>query len=302
VEGLERRILHRMVGGWRGVRAAPAASPPGLGRGPDGRGPYGPRRLPEQRLPGRPAEPGRTERSSRAGALLCAVLLAAYGNLFTAVAWRLEGPVYTVLSLAGPLSLLTAVLVWHRLADRRPFADLGLHGRRWRVGLLWGVCGGLLLAAPPLAYFLVLPVTAGTGLRVAEVHNATWGALLLRLLVFTPILVALVEEVAFRGFLLGRLRRALPQRTTLALLLSALAFALWHVTVNLLTLGETNVASAGLTTVPVAVAAGLLSVFVAGLVFGGLYLRTGGLAAPVLAHWLVDALMLIALATPAGGA
>jgi membrane protease YdiL (CAAX protease family) len=239
-------------------------------------------------------------RASRAGALLCAVLLAAYGNLFTAVAWRLEGPVYTVLSLAGPLGLLVAVLVWHRLADRLPFADLGLHRRRWRAGLLWGVLGGLLLAVPPLAYFLLLPLTAGTGLRVAEVHEATWGALLLRLLIFTPILVALVEEVAFRGFLLGRLRRALPQRTALALLLSALAFALWHVTVNLLTLGETNIASAGLATVPVAVAAGLVSVFVAGLVFGGLYLRTGGLAAPVLAHWLVDALMLIALAGPPG--
>ncbi len=70
-------------------------------------------------------------------------------------------------------------------------------------------------------------------------------------------------------------------------------------TVNLLTLGETNVTSAGLAPFPLAVLGGLLGVFVAGLVFGALSLHTGGLAAPWLAHWLVDALMLLALAATA---
>ena len=80
-----------------------------------------------------------------------------------------------------------------------------------------------------------------------------------------------------------------------ALVLSSAAFALWHVTVNLLTLGRpTSPAPAwplslwpcwGL----------LLGVFVAGLVFGASP-YTRGLGAPWLAHWLVDALMLLALA------
>jgi membrane protease YdiL (CAAX protease family) len=234
------------------------------------------------------------------GALGSAVLVAGYGNVLYAVAWRAEGAVYTWLSLAGPLSLLAGVLVWHRWHEGRPLAELGLHVRRWRTGLVWGVLGGLALALPPLLSFLLLPVLTGTGLQVAEVNDLTWGAFLLRLLVFTPILVALVEEVTFRGFLLGRLRRALPGRTGAALVLSGLAFALSHVTANLLTVGETNLPGAGPAALPLAVGAGLLSVFVAGLVFGALYLYTGGLAAPVLAHWVVDALMLVTLASPLG--
>jgi membrane protease YdiL (CAAX protease family) len=106
--------------------------------------------------------------------------------------------------------------------------------------------------------------------------------------------------VTVRGFLLGRLRRALPGRPWPALLLSARAFALWHITVNMLTVGETNVASAGPASLPVALLGGLLGVFLAALLFGALYLHTGSLVAPFLAHWLVNALMLLALAAPLG--
>ena len=241
-----------------------------------------------------------------AGALCCAGVLAAYGNAYTAVAWRLQGQglAYTVLSLAGPLGLLAGVIAWHRWREGRPLAELGLHARRWRANLGWGLLGGLALAVPPLLWFLLPALTGGPSVQVAEVREATPQALLLRLLLFTPVLVALVEEVAFRGLLLGRLRRTWPGRVWPALVLSSAAFALWHVTVNLLTLGETNVTSAGLAPFPLAVLGGLLGVFVAGLVFGALSLHTGGLGAPWLAHWLVDALMLLALAATgvSGGA
>jgi membrane protease YdiL (CAAX protease family) len=120
-------------------------------------------------------------------------------------------------------------------------------------------------------------------------------ALLLRVLVTTPLLVALVEEGAFRGFLLSQLQRALPGRPRAALALSSRAFALWHVTVHLRTLDETNVAAAGLVPRPLAVAGGLVGVFVAGLILGGVYQKTGSLVAPVLAHWLVVAALLVAL-------
>jgi membrane protease YdiL (CAAX protease family) len=238
-----------------------------------------------------------------AGALCCAGLLAAYGNAFTAVAWHLEGqgPVYTVLSLGGPLALLAGVIAWHRWREGRPLAELGLHARRWRADLFWGLLGGLGLAVLPLLWFLLPALQGRPSVQVAEVREASPEALLLRLLLFTPILVALVEEVAFRGLLLGRLRRTWPGRAWPALVLSSAAFALWHVTVNVLTLGETNVTSAGMAPFPLAVAGGLLSVFVAGLVFGALSLHTGGLAAPWLAHWVVDALMLLALAATASG-
>ena len=133
-------------------------------------------------------------------------------------------------------------------------------------------------------------------MRFAEVDGLGRRALLRRLLVTTPVLVAFAEELAFRGFLQGRLQRALPGRPGLAVAVSSLAFALWHVAVNVRTLRATNVVSAGLAPLPVALAAGLLAVFGGGLVFGALYRRAGSLVGPVAAHWLVDAVLLLALA------
>jgi membrane protease YdiL (CAAX protease family) len=195
--------------------------------------------------------------------------------------------------VAGPLVLLAGVLIWHRRVDRGTLADLGLHVARWHTAVAWGLLAGLTLAVPPVVAFL-LPNPSGTRLEFAEVHGIERRALLVRLLVTTPLLVALVEEVAFRGFLFRRFQQALPGHPVAALVLSSLAFALWHVTVNLRTLDETNV-SAGVVPLPLAIAAGLLGVFVAGLVFGGVYQRTGSLVAPLLAHWLVDVAMLLAL-------
>lgn len=77
--------------------------------------------------------------------------------------------------------------------------------------------------------------------------------------------------------------------------LSSLSFAAWHVTINVQTLRRTNVVRAGLAPLPLALAGGLAAVGFGGAVFGALYHRTGTLAAPIAAHWLVDALMLVAL-------
>jgi membrane protease YdiL (CAAX protease family) len=165
------------------------------------------------------------------------------------------------------------------------------------MSIIWGTLAGAAMALPPLLAH-VLPFSPGTALQYEEVRGIGLAALLLRLLVTTPVLIAFVEEVAFRGLLLGKLQRAWPARPRTALALSSLAFALWHVAANLRTLQQTNVLSADLLPLPLALAGGLLSVFVAGLVFGGLYQRTGSLAAPVLAHWLVDALVLLALYAP----
>ena len=46
---------------------------------------------------------------------------------------------------------------------------------------------------------------------------------------------------------------------------------------------------------PIAILGGLLTTGVAGLVFGTLRERSGNLAGPMLAHWIVDGLMIAAL-------
>jgi membrane protease YdiL (CAAX protease family) len=92
------------------------------------------------------------------------------------------------------------------------------------------------------------------------------GAILAQLVV-----VALPEELFFRGFLLGRLEEALPPRRRLlgggvgrALLLSALLFALGHVLVD----GNPR----------------RLAVFFPGLLFGWLRSATGSILAGTLVH------------------
>jgi membrane protease YdiL (CAAX protease family) len=234
------------------------------------------------------------ERRELRRALAWAGGLALYGNLLNLLVLLVPPARRGLLGTAGPLVLTGAVLAWHRLVERGPLPDLGLHRRRWRGDLLWGGLAGLLMAVPPVLFFRP-PGKRHERVRFAEVEGIGYRAFLRRLLVTTPVLVAFAEELAFRGFLQGRLRRALPGRPGLAVAVSSLAFALWHVAVNVRTLRATNVLSAGLTPLPVALAAGLLAVFGGGLVFGALYSRAGSLVGPVAAHWLVDAVMLLAL-------
>jgi membrane protease YdiL (CAAX protease family) len=227
-------------------------------------------------------------------ALFWAAFLAGYGNAFSLVAGRLAARQRAGFAIAGPLALLAMTLAWHRRVDGLPLAALGLHRRGWRRSLAWGTLAGAALAVLPAGCFR-LAHRGGATIRFDEIHEIGLRALLVRLLVTTPVLVAFVEEAAFRGLLQGKLLRAWPEGPWWANLISSLSFTLWHVVVNVRTLRETNVVSARLLPLPLALLTGLASVFVGGLVFGGVYQRTGNLIGPVLAHWLVDVLMLLAL-------
>jgi membrane protease YdiL (CAAX protease family) len=227
------------------------------------------------------------------GALIWGAALAAYGNCFNVLHGRLSGRPRVALAWTAPLALLAGTAGCHRYLDHGSLALLGVHRRwLWRDAG-WGAAWGAAMAALPALWFRAprrdRPAVQADELRVGL------AALLVRLFVVTPVLVALAEEVAFRGFLQGKLQRALPGRPAAAVALSSLAFGLWHVTVNVQTLRRTNVLRAGLASLPVALAGGLAGVCAAGAVFGALFYRTGSLVAPVVAHWLVDALLLIAL-------
>ena len=100
------------------------------------------------------------------------------------------------------------------------------------------------------------PLDAGPGIAVLDMMTTVAGA---------PV----VEEIAYRGLLLGGLRAFVPD--WLALVVSSALFALVH--------------SYGLT--------GTLDVALLGALFGLLYLRTGSLLAPIACHAGINALSLL---------
>lgn len=230
-------------------------------------------------------------------AIFALVLLPAYGNAFSLLHARLRGRAQTALAWGAPLSLLGFSVLADRLTreaagrlvpeEPRPLPRTG----QTRRNLALGTAAGAALAALPALWFR-LPGRAAV--RTSEL-SLSLPRFLFRMFVITPLLVAVSEEAAFRGFLQERLHRAYPRRQWFAVVLSSASFAAWHVTVNVQTLRRTNVVGSGVLSLPLALAGGLAAVFAGGLVFGELYRRTRSLLAPVVAHWVVDALMLCAL-------
>jgi uncharacterized protein len=114
-----------------------------------------------------------------------------------------------------------------------------------------------------------------------------------------PLDTALPEEIAFRGVLLAALLQfCAPTR---AVLISAAAFTVWHAVIVARTLGGTNLAEDH-----VLLALGFLgsffSVFVGGIIFAILRLKTGHLLGSISAHWGFNAMLLLALHTPPAAA
>ncbi len=126
---------------------------------------------------------------------------------------------------------------------------------------------------------IMLPLRRTAPLPYEAVRGYTW----LLLLVFVQfILIALPEEILFRGYLQTRLQQLLPQRWRLwggdlgpAVILTSVIFALSHL---------------------VAIPSGdRLAVFFPSLLFGWLRDRTGSIAGAVVAHALSNVLMQVLL-------
>lgn len=159
--------------------------------------------------------------------------------------------------------------LWAGLTPR----DLGLARDRLRSGLLYGgatmaaigivVVGGALL--PPTRHFFHNPRAAISGWEV-----------LYQALVAIPLGTVFLEELAFRGTLLGLLRTR--SGTVPAVVASALLFGLWHVD------GVVSSTAGGALRIGLAVAGTFAATSVAGVGFAWLRLRSGSLLAPVLAH------------------
>jgi uncharacterized protein len=193
------------------------------------------------------------------------------------------------------------VLIMLAYAARRPggLAAVGLRRQGLWRSLLRGAGLGLALSGPPL-FFFYRPLLLDTPLEYGPIARLTRRELLMDVLVRVPTGIALLEELAFRGLLYAALRRHLPAAWAIAG--SSAAFAGWHLAVTATSAAQTNLSEAARLprflspyVQPIAVAGGMLTTGLAGVAFGLLRERTGNLAGPILAHWIVDGLMIAAL-------
>ena len=232
----------------------------------------------------------------REAAVLGALLVGYSNGLATYATRRARYPEQLFLRL-NPL-VITLMLAYARL---RP-GGLRLAGLR-RNGLGKSLAGGALLGAtmsvPPLIFFYK-PVLLDTPLEYGPISGLSGREMLTELFVRLPVGVAILEELGFRGILYGALRRKLPPAPSIAL--SAAAFAAWHFAVTATSAEQSNLNDVVRLprflrpyTQPLAVAGGMLVTGLAGIGFGLLREYTDNLAGPMLAHWFVDGVMVLAL-------
>lgn len=152
-------------------------------------------------------------------------------------------------------------LVWARLTHS--WEAMGFSRRNLGSALVWGVVAGVAWAVYTFIFFRQdRPLPPLWGLQVA-IAFPVW------LFVMSPF-----QEFFFRGWLQPRLQNATGK--WLGLGITALAFTLWHFFPQL-----EGTATA---TLPLSSALGLVSIVLAGLLFGYIFQRTENILAPWLAH------------------
>jgi membrane protease YdiL (CAAX protease family) len=224
--------------------------------------------------------------------------LLAYSNGLTLLARKRGLDPERSFLFANPAMLL-GLLAY---ASSRPggLRAAGLRRERFGKSFLLGIGAGGLLSILPLAFFRN-PVVLDTPLEYGPVAKMTAGDLLKDLGLRVPVNISCLEELAFRGILYDSLRERFSERA--AIVGSTCAFAGWHFAVTYATATQqTNIAGATRLPavlrpfVPLLIVLGtMLTTGLAGGLFAYLRKRTGSLAAPVAAHWTVDALMIWAL-------
>ncbi|GIF16080.1 membrane protease YdiL (CAAX protease family) [Actinoplanes teichomyceticus] len=199
------------------------------------------------------------------------------------------GPHHTGL-VAGPVVALALVLIARRAG--LTWHDLGLSRRTLLPGLRYAV-GAVAAVAVVYAIGAAIPAT-----RVAF-HDVRYhlhpGAALLTALVVVPFGTVLLEEVAFRGVLVGLVNR--HRGATWASITSSVLFGLWHILPSLrlaqvnqavgATLGSGTVGSV------LAVVGAVGFTAVAGLLLCELRRRSGSLLAAAGLHWATNGLGLL---------
>lgn len=122
------------------------------------------------------------------------------------------------------LALGGFLLFWVLKVERLPLASIGLVRLGWRT-VLWGLGGALLLLASVMLVFAVIAPALGWTQNMAATRAVV--DVPLWLLLATPLVAGITEEIVYRGYAIERLDFLLGRRW-LAAVLSGTAFLLSH--------------------------------------------------------------------------
>ena len=202
------------------------------------------------------------------------------------------GPHHTGL-IAGPIVALALVLLARRAG--LTWHDLGLSKRTLLPGLKYAI-GAIGAVAIVYAVGVALPLTRPAFHDVR--YHLHLSAALLTAFIVVPLGTVLLEEVAFRGVLLGLVRR--HRGATWASITSSVLFGLWHILPSL-RLNHANqavgaVLGTGLTGRVLAVAGVVAFTALAGVLLCELRRRSGSLLASAGLHWATNGLGLLVAA------
>ena len=224
--------------------------------------------------------------------LAFASLLVVWGNVASLMlgtsAW-LPGGSWSFVIAGSALVLVSLAFarVWSLDASA-----MGLRGDPLRGALVGAALGGTAALAGVAALRLLGPVIVGRPIDYAPLSSVTDAGLAQHIAFFLPLGDIVPEEIAFRGVLLGALARSTGTRA--AILGAGATFALWHLAVVVVTIGDTTLGRPSPWFLP-AVGGALAVVVVGGVLLAWLRLRTGSLATTVMAHWAFNAVVLVGL-------
>lgn len=229
--------------------------------------------------------------SGRMRVLVLSAFLVPYGNCMA----LLVGSATPVTGWPGVflgVLLIVLTLAWAFRVAHFTSKDIGLNER----GVLRSAGIGLFVAAAAgvaALLFLRFPPLVSGPVVYAPIAGLTPVGLFTRVGVWMPLDTVLPEELAFRGVLFAELRRSTSGLKTIVA--SAAVFTLWHVVIISRTLALTNLRTDPLLWV-LGLAGACAGVFAGGVLFAVLRIRTGHLAASVLAHWGFNTLLIVGLA------
>jgi membrane protease YdiL (CAAX protease family) len=222
--------------------------------------------------------------SNRAGLALMIFLLA-YNNLVNFLPSPLHARIYVVLNL----TCLAGIWIMARRSLGLSPAEMGWSRRGLGKSLLWGIFFTALVIVPFLIALRILPRT-GLNINPPRLEGFTPASLWPRILVRIPLGTVFFEEMLFRGIYYGHLQRRAGRSR--ALWISSLFFAGWHIVPAYEVVRENFRIGFNLTGV-VYWTLGLAGAFCAGIFFAGIRRRTDNVAGCLLAHYLINSLVLL---------